>query len=195
MAQLHNALLTQQRNGGKLGQVLIEAAYISEDDLLKVLSRQLGVPVVNIDYRSTLECLLKIPREIAEDWLVLPLRLSNRELEVACADPAMPDIKKNLEGLTGCMVTLRLAGRMDLRLAIARAYLEGDGRSRLLGELLVDAGLITQEDLDKVLALQKESGKKLGEIVQDLGFISPETLATALHRQEMGREEERRQKV
>ena len=187
LAQLRTALLAQQRDGIKLGEVLTQLGYISEEDLLEVLSRQLGVPSCTIDYRSIDPLWLqKLSREKAEELLVLPFHVLNGVLEVACVDPAASDIKKKLEGLLGCAVSLRMASESNLRFAIAHAYLSRDGQAGpLLGELLVEAGAITRLDLDRALALQKTSGRRLGEILQDLRLISPESLTNALRKQEL----------
>ena len=187
LVQLRTALLAQQRAGIKLGEVLTQMGYVSEEDLLAVLGRQLGVPFGSIDYRSVDPIWLqKLPRETADALLVLPLHVSNGVLEVACADAAVPGIKNQLEQLLGCPVSLRLASRSDLRLAISNAYLSRESQAgSLLGELLLEAHVITQIDLDHVLEVQKVSGRKLGEILQDLGLISPEMLAEALQKQEL----------
>jgi len=49
-----------------------------------------------------------------------------------------------------------------------------------LGEVLIEAGLITQEQLQKALTLQKSSGKKLGEILVEQGFISEDQIIEVL---------------
>ena len=49
-----------------------------------------------------------------------------------------------------------------------------------LGELLLDSHLITQEQLDEALALQKEWGGLLGQILVSLRYISEEAIAQAL---------------
>jgi hypothetical protein len=196
LVQLRSALLAQSRDGGKLGQVLIHAGYISEKDLLTVLSRQLGVPLGGIDHRAIDPTWLqKIPRDIAETWLVLPLRFLAGALEVACADPAKAQLKEKLEGLAGCPVSLRLAGQTELRLEIAAVYPADGYVSHLLGNLLVGAGMITPAQLDQALAVQKVSGQKLGETLQDLGFISPEMLGNALRKQEVAREADSLQRI
>ena len=186
LAQLKTALLAQQKDGKKLGQELTELGYISEKDLLAVLGRQLAVPFGSIDYRSIDQTWLrKFSRETAEALLSLPLQASNGVLEVACADPTAPGIKKQLEELMGCTVSLRLASESNLRFAISHAYLSSDGHAcPLLGELLVEARAITRLDLDRVLEVQKASGRRLGEILQHLGLISPEMLTEALRKQE-----------
>ena len=52
-----------------------------------------------------------------------------------------------------------------------------------LGDLLVDAGVISQEQLDTALAQQKESKKRLGEQLIDSGAITERQLIGALTRQ------------
>ncbi|MDO5476774.1 MAG: GspE/PulE family protein [Eubacteriales bacterium] len=52
-----------------------------------------------------------------------------------------------------------------------------------LGDLLIAAGMITQEDLEKGLALQKGSNKRLGTILQEHGFITENDLIEALQMQ------------
>jgi len=49
-----------------------------------------------------------------------------------------------------------------------------------IGDLLVEAGAITEEQLQEALAKQKESGGRIGNIIMELGFISRELLITVL---------------
>ena len=52
-----------------------------------------------------------------------------------------------------------------------------------LGEILIERRLITQEDLDRALELQRERGDKLGKILVDLGFIAQRDVLAALSSQ------------
>ncbi|MCI9385620.1 MAG: Flp pilus assembly complex ATPase component TadA [Lachnospiraceae bacterium] len=52
-----------------------------------------------------------------------------------------------------------------------------------LGDLLVETGCITEEQLQRALAKQKERNKKLGEILVDEGFITEDDIAVALSNQ------------
>src|SRR5438105_548507 len=49
--------------------------------------------------------------------------------------------------------------------------------------MLVDRGLLTEGELEQVLAEQKETGRRLGEIIVDRGYISRPTLALTLAEQ------------
>ena len=56
-------------------------------------------------------------------------------------------------------------------------------RRKKLGEFLVDAGLISQEQLVEALKTQKETGKRLGRILLEKRLISEEALDTILSEQ------------
>ena len=49
-----------------------------------------------------------------------------------------------------------------------------------LGELLMERGLISKQQLDEALALQKDNGGLIGEILVDLGFAKEEDIAKTL---------------
>ena len=58
------------------------------------------------------------------------------------------------------------------------------GRKKIrLGDALVQKGIISEEQLQKSLEIQKTNGKKLGEILVDAGFLTEESLVKALSRQ------------
>jgi len=52
--------------------------------------------------------------------------------------------------------------------------------NKQLGELLIERGIIGQQQLDKALAFQQEKGGLIGEILVDLGFAKEEDIAQAL---------------
>lgn len=60
----------------------------------------------------------------------------------------------------------------------------GMGRKKIrIGDVLVAAGAITEEQLQEALAKQKETGGKLGNTLVELGFISQQMLITLLTQQ------------
>jgi type IV pilus assembly protein PilB len=52
-----------------------------------------------------------------------------------------------------------------------------------LGDILIEEGLINQEQLDKALRIGKETGKKIGEVLVENGFTTDSAIMTALSRQ------------
>ncbi|KZL93384.1 GspE/PulE family protein [Clostridium magnum] len=52
-----------------------------------------------------------------------------------------------------------------------------------LGEILIDAGVITEDVLQKALIIQRDSGGKLGEVLVDRGFTTNEQIVNAIKHQ------------
>jgi len=57
---------------------------------------------------------------------------------------------------------------------------------RQLGQLMVDEGFLTEEQLSQALAEQGQSGQPLGQVLVDLGYVSPGAVANALAEQHGG---------
>ena len=55
-----------------------------------------------------------------------------------------------------------------------------------LGNLLMSAGLLTQEQLDRALVLQRSTGKPLGHVLVEEGFVPARSIAMALADQHGG---------
>ena len=56
-------------------------------------------------------------------------------------------------------------------------------RDRLLGELLLEAGLLGEADLERGLALQEKIGGRLGSVLMRIGAVSEDNLLQVLGRQ------------
>jgi len=54
---------------------------------------------------------------------------------------------------------------------------------RLLGQILIEQDLLSEEELEQALSVQEENGRPLGEILIELGLVSRPTLAKALAEQ------------
>ena len=96
--QLREALDYQRSNGGRLGSNLIKLGIISDEVITAVLSRQYGVPSVNLElFEIDDETIRLISHEVAVKYTVLPISKVGTTLTMAMADPtnvfAMDDIK------------------------------------------------------------------------------------------------------
>src|SRR5438046_4528879 len=96
--QLQKALEFQRANGGKLGSCLTRMGFISDDDITGVLSRQYGVPSINLKYYEIDPNVIKlIPQDTATRYQVIPLSRVGSVLTIAMTDTtnvfAMDDIK------------------------------------------------------------------------------------------------------
>ncbi len=153
MSQLHEAQQVQ-KDGENLGYTLAKLGYLEESQLISFLSRQYGVPSINLDECEVPDDVVRlIPREVAERHVLMPIARQGSTLIVAMSDPgniyAMDDIKF----LTGLNVEAVVASETSIRKAIERYY----GTSRhdetlksLFDEIEgdQDVSVAGQEDID-----------------------------------------------
>jgi len=71
--QLQKALLSQQKEGGRLGSILVKLGFIAEDRLIHFLSQQYGVPSINLSSVQIDPSVVKlVPPEVVQSiWLCL----------------------------------------------------------------------------------------------------------------------------
>jgi len=98
-AQLQNALQEQKRTGERLGQILVNLGYITEDTLGEFLGTQLGIPYVSLEnYVLDPRVVNLIPENIARTYQLVAIACNNTSLTVAMADPlnifAMDEVRK-----------------------------------------------------------------------------------------------------
>ena len=86
--QLTAALADQKKSGRKLGKVLIESGYLTEDQMLDFLARQLNIPYIDLKrYHLKPEVVQQIPEVHARRFRVLALDDGRDGLLVGMVDP------------------------------------------------------------------------------------------------------------
>ncbi len=86
--QLKDALRKQAQLGGHLGSILVEMGYITTDTLLNFLSRQLGIPSVNLlDLDISRDILNLMPIEKIRTMKVLPIVINESAITLAMVNP------------------------------------------------------------------------------------------------------------
>ena len=86
--QLKQALEYQKKNGGRLGTCLMKLGFISDDEITDVLSRQYGVPSINLKYYEVDPSVIKlIPQDTAVRYQIVPLSRVGSTLTIAMTDP------------------------------------------------------------------------------------------------------------
>jgi MSHA biogenesis protein MshE len=86
--QLTTALGLQKKTGRKLGRVLVENAYVSEDGLSNALARQLDIPYIQLKFFDVKpEVARLLPEAQARRFRALVLEQSATKVRVGMADP------------------------------------------------------------------------------------------------------------
>lgn len=123
--QLRAALAEQQQWGGKLGDILVRMEFLTEEILVRALSKQTGIPRADLTGDPDRASLALIPAEVAEEFGLVPIGLKDegRTIVVAMSDPLNIGVTDHLRSLTGAKkIDSQLAGASAIRNAISRWY-------------------------------------------------------------------------
>lgn len=129
-AQLDEALKYQVIFGGKLGTNLIEMGLLEEEEIAGALSQQYCVPTVSADEVMNVAApvLALLPRELAEQHNIIPLKVEGRRLTLLMPDPSNFTLIDDLAFRTGMIIKPVVAAEVRLILALEKHYNIGRDR-------------------------------------------------------------------
>jgi type IV pilus assembly protein PilB len=170
-AQLQEALKHQQANGGRLGTSLVRLGFLSDEDITSILSRQYGVPSINLlDLQLDAAIVRLIPGETANKYNVIPVGRNGTTLTLAMADPTNVFAMDEIKFMTGLHVDPVVASEQSIRDAIGVHFksqgVNGTKAADLVSRALEDLGT-QQDDLEVVAdaeeidasSLERQSGE------------------------------------
>jgi len=187
---LREALDYQREHGGRLGFNLVKLGLVSDDMITAVLSRQYGIPSVNLDLFNIDPAVLRlIPQEVAQKHCVLPLSRVGATLTLAMVDPTNVFAMDDVKFMTGLNVEPVVVAEGSVQQAIAKYY--GSSREIELAATIVDDvatesrngsngsnGAITHDDLVSLDSLNFDPGDAEGvEVLEDNEEIDLSTLS------------------
>ena len=144
--QLREALNVQKKNGGRLGTNLVTLGFITEDKLVAFLSKQYGVPAINLsEYKIDQSILKLISADIAKKYLIMPVARVGATLTIAMADPSNVFAIDDVKFMTGYNVEVVVSSESAIINTISSYYL-GKGENML--ETSVDASPATLQAKD-----------------------------------------------
>ncbi len=145
--QLQKALEFQRANGGKLGSCLTKMGFITDDDITGVLSRQYGVPSINLKFYEIDPNVIKlIPQDTALRYQVIPLSRVGSVLTIAMTDPTNVFAMDDIKFMTGFNVEPVVASESAIGEAITRFYGGSDTDNEELSKMMKD--LVEDEELE-----------------------------------------------
>jgi type IV pilus assembly protein PilB len=156
---LREALDYQREHGGRLGFNLVKLGLISDDMITAVLSRQYGIPSVNLDLFNIDPAVLRlIPQEVAQKHSVLPLSRVGATLTLAMVDPTNVFALDDVKFMTGLNVEPVVVAEGSVQQAIADYY----GSSRE-----IELASTASEDAAYERAIKTSSANGNGAITHD----------------------------
>ncbi len=121
--QLKQALDYQKKNGGRLGTCLVKMGLVSDDDITAVLSRQYGVPSINLKFYEVDPAVIKlVPQETAVRYQIVPLSRVGSTLTIAMTDPTNVFAMDDIKFMTGFNVEPVVASETAISEAIHKFY-------------------------------------------------------------------------
>src|ERR1044072_7138139 len=121
--QLKEALDYQRLNGGRLASTLVKLGLLSDEEVTAVLSRQYGVPSVNLElFEVDPAAVALVPQETSERYSFLPLSRVGATLTLAMVDPTNVFAIDDIKFMTGLSVEPVVVSETTLQLAIAKYY-------------------------------------------------------------------------
>ncbi len=121
--QLKTAIQEQKETGKRLGETLLNLGYIDEHQLVAYLSKQYGVPAINLDqFEITIDVLKSVSRESAIKHKLIPINKSGSTLVVAMSDPSNIFAVDDLKFATGHNIEVVVTSERSIRNAIERFY-------------------------------------------------------------------------
>lgn len=164
--QLEKALEIQKKEGGRLGSILIKLGYVDEKKIAEFLSKQYGVPFVDLKEIQVDDKILSlIPQEMMQKFLAVPFDREGQTLKVAIADPSNVYAMEELRFLTGFNIKPYVAVESAIR-----EFLEKRGSSE--SNVLAEFEEMDLEDLEfEELEEEEKSAEALKKEVEDTPVV------------------------
>ncbi len=152
--QLKQALDYQKKNGGRLGTCLVKMGLIADDEITAVLSRQYGVPSINLKFYEVDPAVIKlVPQETAVRYQIVPLSRVGSTLTIAMTDPTNVFAMDDIKFMTGFNVEPVVASETAVDEAISKFY----GAAQSVDELDKVMKDLTEDDPDELELAVEES--------------------------------------
>jgi type IV pilus assembly protein PilB len=120
---LQAALAEQARTGERIGAIFVRLNFATEKQIIKALAHQVGLPYVSLtDDPPERSALVLIPRELALERVCVAVRRDKNLLTVAMADPLAASLAHDLGTLTGHTIRQVVATPSDIVDAITNGY-------------------------------------------------------------------------
>ncbi|KAB0666871.1 type IV-A pilus assembly ATPase PilB [Oryzomonas japonica] len=174
--QLAKALEEQKLSGGqmRLGTVLIKQNAISDQNLTSFLSKQYGVPAVNLsDYDIDPAVIKVIPQEVVQKYQLIPVNRAGATLIVAVSDPSNLFAIEDIKFMTGYNVEMVVASESDIKNAIDKNYDQSASLADVMGDMdFEDVEVVGDTDEVDVNSLERATEdapvvKMVNAILQD----------------------------
>ncbi|MBI5014775.1 MAG: type IV-A pilus assembly ATPase PilB [Deltaproteobacteria bacterium] len=159
LADLERAKEDQRKNGGRLGESLVRLKLLREQDLVSLLSKQYGVPAMNLEnFDVDSEVVKLVPVDLVQKYRLIPVNRVGSTLIVAVEDPSNMFAVDDIKFITGYNVEVVVAASSAIKASIDKYY---DSSATLLDVMsnfsLDDLEVVNDADDVNVADLQRST--------------------------------------
>ena len=165
--QIEVILAEQQHHPGELfGKIAYDMNLVTQEQLVEALSEQMGLPIIELgDFDIAPEVIEQVTDQMAQMYLVIPVKFDGFCLTVATCDPQNLAIQDEMRTLLGHDIELVIATEAEIEKGLDKYYADATASiSGIIDELEEDKDLKA-----KVEAISNASGpidiSSVGELV------------------------------
>ncbi|PYP85383.1 MAG: type IV-A pilus assembly ATPase PilB [Candidatus Angelobacter sp. Gp1-AA117] len=175
--QLDKAVKTQREGGTstRLSSTLVKLGFVTDEEVTNFLSRQYGVPAINLQYFEIDSSVVKlVPEETAKRYQILPLSRVGASLTIAMVDPTNVFAMDDIKFMTGFNIEPVVASESAIMEAIDKAYgqpREGENVDELLASMGDEADVELQAEQEEMNLNELEKSADEAPIVKLVNII------------------------
>ncbi len=121
--QLADALEVHRATSRPLGRVLVDLGYATQGSILSVMAKQIGIDYIDFsEVNPEPSAVAAVPRDLAERYTLMPIRITDSEIVVAMADPQNVLALDDLRIITGLEIKPAISTKDDIVATIQEYY-------------------------------------------------------------------------
>jgi type IV pilus assembly protein PilB len=172
--QLEQANKVQKEQSCRLGSALVKLGFLTDEDVTNFLSRQYGVPAINLSYFEIDPAVVKlIPFETAKRYQILPLSRVGASLTIAMVDPTNVFAMDDIKFMTGFNIEPVVASESSIQSGIEKAYgsTQTDDLETVMQSMTDDADVELQAEQEEIGLADLEKAADEAPVVKLVNLV------------------------
>lgn len=145
--QLSEALKVQKASGKRLGETLTDVGLVAEKDIIDVLCLQLGIDFIDLSHTILpVELTSIVPKALAKRYTMVPVKATPDEVVIAMADPMNLIAQEEARAAARRRITPAISTRTAIERAIMQLY-GNEGAARAIEDMRSEASATAAEQV------------------------------------------------
>jgi type IV pilus assembly protein PilB len=120
---LSRALSEQKKYGDKLGKVIVKIGLLTEKDIITTISQQLSIPIVHLDGRDIPEDVRRlVPEDLVKNYMMMPIERRFSVVKLAMVDPLDINAMDEVARTVRMEVEPAIVTEAEMKRALERYY-------------------------------------------------------------------------